>query len=93
MFTDKSRQPTKRLQYDKTQRWLDKWLKKFNPTKCKLMEMGHGERMPDRVYHLAEDKSKVSMCERDSWVNIESILSPKHHLKRIVKEMNYLLVG
>lgn len=43
-------------------------------------------------YHLTRTKVQESTCERDLRTDIVPRLSSKHHIRRVVKEVKYILI-
>ncbi len=68
---------------DKLKEWSDKWLLKFNPSKCKVMKLGGGTRRPVTGYRMGDEVLHETDREKDLGVDIAPNLSPEAHIKRI----------
>jgi hypothetical protein len=68
---------------NRLQRWSEKWLLEFNTSKCKVMEMGLGDRRPKGQYTMKGNSLPVTTRERDLGVDVTPNLSPEAHINRI----------
>ncbi len=50
---------SRRLQddLDRLSEWSNKWLLKFNPSKCKVMKLGSGNRRPGTGYRIGDERN------------------------------------
>ena len=78
---------------DRVNQWSEKWLMKFNTSKCKVMKMGRSKHRPDFEYSLAGGKLENSDGERDLGVVIMPDLSPEKHIAAVVRSAYALLAN
>ena len=78
---------------DKLQQWSDKWLMKFNTSKCKVMKMGKGKYRPDFGYSIEGKTLESSENERDLGVIVMPDLSPEKHIATVVRSAYALLAN
>ena len=75
---------------DSLYEWTNKWLLKFNDTKCKVMHIGLNN--PHYTYTIGNSTSKISLestnIEKDIGVYIDPLLKFNHHVTEIVKKAN-----
>ncbi len=81
----KTEEDSMRLQddLDRLHEWSNKWLLKFNPSKCKVMKLGSGNRRPDTGYRMGDEVLYETDREKDLGIDITPTLSPEAHIKRI----------
>ena len=70
---------------DRLNQWSERWLMKFNTSKCKVMKMGHSKYRPNFEYSLAGERLEESDGERDLGVVMMPDLSPEKHIDTIVQ--------
>lgn len=65
----KTKEDCRKLQNDlnKVHEWANKWLLKFNPSRCKIMKMGKGERRTKRHLHHKGEGNHRNHKERNIW--------------------------
>ncbi|XP_069178590.1 uncharacterized protein [Procambarus clarkii] len=68
---------------NKLQRWSEKWLLEFNTSKCKVMEMGLGDRRPKGQYTMEGNYFPVTILERDLGEDVTPNLTLEAHINRI----------
>ncbi|KAA3669890.1 uncharacterized protein DEA37_0002748, partial [Paragonimus westermani] len=68
---------------DRLQTWSSNWLLEFNPTKCKVMKIGEGQRSPQTEYSLGGQRLQTSLKEKDLGVSITPGTSPEAHINQI----------
>lgn len=56
------------------------------------MNTRHGDIWPEFDYHLTWNKLQESKCERDFGADILPCFLPGNHIRRVVDEVNYMLV-
>ena len=85
----------KELQEDlnKLQEWSEKWLMKFNTSKCKVIHMGKSKFRPIFEYTLNGKTLEASDKERDMGVTITFDLSPDQNIATICKSAYALLAN
>lgn len=83
------------LQYDlnNLSKWTDKWLLRFNATKCKSMHLGKSN---DKFkYYVQEEEKKIEVqqvkLEKDIGVNFDDGLKFSEHISICVKNANMKL--
>ncbi|KAK3107559.1 hypothetical protein FSP39_017306 [Pinctada imbricata] len=70
---------------DKLQEWSDKWLLKFNTTKCKHLHLGNS---PAPIYYMNHLTLEHSTCEKDLGISIDSKLKFQEHINKQIKKAN-----
>ena len=78
---------------DRLQQWSEKWLMKFNASKCKVISMGKSKNRPSHEYALQGMVLERSDSERDLGVLVMPDLSPEKHINAIVKSAYALLAN
>ncbi|XP_069160233.1 uncharacterized protein [Procambarus clarkii] len=68
---------------NKLQRWSEKWLLEFNTNKCKVKEIGVGDRRPKGQYTIKGNYGSVTNQERDLEVDVAPNLTPEAHINMI----------
>ena len=73
---------------DSLVKWSDKWLMKFNSSKCKILHVGKNN--PKFNYTIKEGDIDVplteTLCEKDLGVNIDNCLNFNQHIAQITKK-------
>ena len=72
--------------------WSEKWLLKFNSSKCKVLHLGKNN--PCLDYNIKENTStnilEETICEKDLGVHIDPLLKFNDHISFIVKKARSL---
>ena len=72
--------------------WTEKWLLKFNESKCKILHIGKNN--PNYTYEIGKlnDKTTLEKCdlEKDLGVFIDSHLNFNKHVKEIAKNATFI---
>ncbi|XP_069185763.1 uncharacterized protein [Procambarus clarkii] len=68
---------------NRLERWSEKLLLEFNTSKCKVMEIGLGDRRPKEKYTMKGNCLPLATQERDLGVDVLPNLTPEAHLNRI----------
>ena len=75
---------------DEMYEWTNKWLLKFNDSKCKLMHIGKNN--PQYTYYIGSDTSRTILqttsLEKDIGVHIDPLLNFNQHICEILKKAN-----
>jgi len=71
------------------QAWSDRWLLKFNETKCKVIHFGHGN--SETEYKLKNTVIGISETERDLGVLIDKTCKPSEQCSKAAKKANQKL--
>ena len=85
---------TDKLQDDLTEleAWAEKWQLRFHPDKCTVLKIGRS--VSDSQYHMTKDSQPVVLreceSERDLGVQVDSHLSFKEHISKVVSKSNRL---
>ena len=71
-------------------KWSNLWLLKFHPDKCVYMGIGYNKdnSIIEGKYHMDGQKLKLSDCEKDIGVYIESKLNFETHINKAVNTAN-----
>ena len=72
--------------------WSERWLLKFNNSKCKVLHLGKNN--PCYPYTIHEDANvstlEVTICEKDLGVHIDPLLNFNEHIDSVVKKSRSL---
>ena len=72
--------------------WSERWLLKFNNSKCKVLHLGKNN--PCYPYTIHEDDKvstlEVTICEKDLGVHIDPLLNFNEHIDSVVKKSRSL---
>ena len=77
---------------DKLVEWSNLWLLKFHPDKCVHIGIGINRKQDNSYRYKMEDKNlKISSCEKDIGVFIDSKLKFEEHINHAVNKANRVL--
>ena len=72
-----------------TQKWSEEWQLHFNPSKCKVMHLGHQN--PNRDYTMGATTLATTTSEKDLGVNVDTELTFEKHIETVVNQANRML--
>ena len=67
-------------------KWTEKWLIKFNSSKCKILHLGKNN--PHHKYVIGNDNSEIveTVCEKDLGVYVDRLLDFNEHISETIKK-------
>ena len=79
------------LQHDLQQleKWSEEWQLHFNPSKCKVMHLGHQH--PNRDYTMGATTLATTTSEKDLGVYVDTELTFEKHIETVVNQANRML--
>ena len=82
---------TLQIDIDALMEWSNKWLLKFHPDKCVYMGIGYKNSEVIEKYHMGDHSLKISKCEKDIGVHIDSKLEFDVHISKAINKANMML--
>ena len=75
---------------EKLSQWSDKWLLKFHPDKCRVLDVSTRDRDHNQ-YYLDDVELEHSTCEKDLGVHIDVKLKFNNHIGEKINKANNIL--
>ena len=74
---------------ERAQEWAENWQMLFNPSKCKCLHLGYGNRR--HSYHLGETTIENVTQEKDLGIIFTEDMESHEQVERVVKRANQIL--
>ena len=71
------------------EKWSEEWQLHFNPSKCKVMHLGHQN--PNRDYTMGATTLATTTSEKDLGVYVDTELTFEKHIETVVNQANRML--